>query len=85
MKNTNEILTIIEDEFIRLINLYNTWKNYGDYRAVTELVILCEEMEIPFDWKLGVNAKGDIDVIESITISGKRIEFDNYTRCRKAR
>lgn len=78
MKNTNEILTIIEDEFIRLINLYNNWHDRStDFPRILELMFLCREMEIPIDWEW------DEEIIQAITISGKRIEFENYTRCRK--
>lgn len=75
MKNNNEILSIFEDEFIRLINLYNIWNSQSDLHAIKELVILCEEIEIPFDWGWSTDTKSECNVIESITISGKRIEF----------
>lgn len=78
MKNNNDILTIIEDEFIRLINLYNNWHDRStDFPRIHELILLCREMEIQIDWEW------DEEIIKSITISGKRIEFENYTRCRK--
>lgn len=52
MKNNNEILTIIEDEFIRLINLYNNWHDRStDFPRIHELILLCREMEIPIDWE----------------------------------
>lgn len=77
MKNNNEILTIIEDEFVRLINLYNNWKDeYNNYARICELTLLCEELEIPLDWEW------DEEVIRAITISGKHIEFENVTYCR---
>lgn len=78
MKNKNEILTILEDEFVQLINMFNTWENRADtIRMIEELRIICDRVEVPFtmEW--------DKEDIKAITISGKRIEFENYTHCRK--
>lgn len=74
MKNNNEILSILEDEFVRLIREYNTFNRPKEYRELSEVQRLCELMEIPFEWEWEMATEHDI--IRSITISGKRIEFD---------
>lgn len=75
MKNTNEILSVMEYEFIRFIKLYNTFNLSEDYEVVSELAHLCNRMEIPFSWKWEVSTKNNKDIIREITISGKCIEF----------
>lgn len=78
MKHNNEILTIFEDEFVRVINRYDlSMSDSNNKRILTatyaqfiELYRLCRKMEIPFEYQTD-DCKG----ITSITLSGKRIEF----------
>ena len=75
MKNNNEILSILEAEFVRLIRAFNAFNHDSDYNRIYELMLLCNLMDIPFIWEWNLLDDG-MNFITSITISGKRIEFD---------
>ena len=75
MRNTSEILGIIEHEFVTWIGLYNMSHNPAFFCRIDELMILCERIGIPFECQWNEDSYDIFSGIENIRIAGKLIEF----------